>query len=291
MFVDLVQTTTRDGVRLDGMFQAATVTPDLPLNALCFIHGTGGNFYSSTLFDLLGERLLSLGVSASLRVNTRGHDGNVSTAVTENAEAAGKRTAAYEIADDCRHDLLAWFHWLRQRTGDRVGLLGHSMGAVKSLYAAAHEPALAPACLIALSPPRLSYVAFCSSSNGREFLELYSRAEQLIADGQPSALLDVKLPLPYVITAAGYVEKYGPDERYNYFQFLNGVSCPSLMTFGEVEVANNMAFAGAPDDVAGHAVRHPHLHAAVIARADHFYTSVRPELLSVIETWLRELPS
>ncbi len=287
MLVDLVQTTTRDGVRIDGMFQAATVASLLPVNALCFIHGTGGNFYSSTLFDLLGERLLSMGVSV-LRVNTRGHDG-VSTAVTE--RGGRRQGAAYEIADDCRHDLLAWFHWLRQRSGERVGLLGHSMGAVKSLYAVAHESALTPACLIALSPPRLSYATFCSSSNGREFLELYSRAEQLIAEGQPAALLDVKLPLPYVITAAGYVEKYGPDERYNYFCFLGGVSCPSLLTFGEVEVANNMAFAGAPEDVARHAVRHPHIHASVIPRADHFYTGVRPELLAAIEAWLRGLPS
>jgi pimeloyl-ACP methyl ester carboxylesterase len=287
MRVDLVQTTSRDGVRLDGMFQAATVAPALPINALCFIHGTGGNFYSSTLFDLLGEHLLGQGVSV-LRVNTRGHDG-ISTAVTE--RGGRRQGAAYEIGDECRHDLLAWFDWLRQRAGERVGLLGHSMGAVKSLYAVAHEPALTPACLIALSPPRLSYATFCSSANGSEFLELYHRAEQLVANGQSSALLDVKLPLPYVITATGYVEKYGPDERYNYLRFLGGVSCPSLMTFGEVEVANNMAFAGAPDDVAQHALRHPHIHASVIPRADHFYTGVRPELLAVIETWLGKLAS
>ena len=44
--------------------------------------------------------------------------------------------------------------------------------------------------------------------------------KQLKADWKPvrSNELEVKLPLTYVITAAGYVEKYGPDERYNYLR-------------------------------------------------------------------------
>ena len=44
-----------------------------PVDGLCFIHGTGGNFYASTLFDAIGERCLKQGC-AVLRVNTRGHD-------------------------------------------------------------------------------------------------------------------------------------------------------------------------------------------------------------------------
>jgi hypothetical protein len=56
----LTHTTTRDGIRLDGMFQAASGTG--PLDAVICVHGTGSNFYSSTLFDAVGEMFLSLGV-------------------------------------------------------------------------------------------------------------------------------------------------------------------------------------------------------------------------------------
>ena len=59
------------------------------------------------------------------------------------APAIGLRTGtseAYEVVDDCRHDLAAWLDWLKQLAGPRLGLLGHSLGAVKCLYAQANQP-------------------------------------------------------------------------------------------------------------------------------------------------------
>jgi pimeloyl-ACP methyl ester carboxylesterase len=285
MLVDLVQTTTRDGVRLDGTLQtpAAATAAALGLDGLCLVHGTGGNFYSSTLFDAFAERLLQLGC-AVLRVNTRGHDG-VSTAVI--GRGGRRQGAAYEVVDDCRHDLAAWTDWLRQRVGPRLGLLGHSSGAVKCLYALAQEPQTPAACVIALSPPRLSYSWFCAGPQGGEFLAEFSRAEGHVRAGQAATLLDVRLPLPFLITAAGYVEKYGPDERYNYLRFVGGAPCPLLVTFGSLEVENNMAFRGAPQELEALAAKQGRPAVEVIAGADHFYSGTRQEVVGRVEAWLR----
>ncbi len=282
MLVHLVQTTTRDGVRLDGAFQAAA-PPSVGVDACCFLHGTGGNFYSSTLFDALAERLVILGVSV-LRGNTRGHDG-ISTAVT--AKGGRRLGAAYEVVDDCRHDIAAWVGWLKEHAGPRVGLLGHSLGAVKSIYALAHEPAMNVACLVAVSPPRLSYGWFCASPEGQEFMRTYARAEQLVREGQAATLLEVQLPLPFIISAAGYVEKYGPDERYNYLRFVGSLPCPTLVTLGSVEAEGNMAFRGAAEALAGPAARGL-LTVATIPGADHFYSGVRPLLVEQVDSWLRQ---
>jgi pimeloyl-ACP methyl ester carboxylesterase len=279
--VDLVQTTTADGLRLDGMLQLpAAPGAGLAVDAVCLVHGTGGNFYSSTLFDEAAERFLRLGC-AVLRINTRGHDG-ISTAAT--ARGGRRLGAAYEVVDDCRRDLAAWLAWLREHTGPRVGLVGHSLGAVKCLYALAHEPGLADR-VAALSPPRLSYRWFCTSPEGPRFLETYTLAEKHVQEGRPQALLDVPLPLPFAIAAAGYVEKYGPDERYNYLDFLRSVRCPVLVTLGSVEVQNNMAFRGAPEALVEIAAGR--VTVKVIAGADHFYSGVRGELLAELEAWLR----
>lgn len=285
MLVDLVQTTTRDGLRLDAVFVPPSGTSVLPVDALCFLHGTGGNFYSSSLFDDLGERLREFGCGV-LRVNTRGHDA-VSTA--QMPQGGVRQGAAYEVVDHCRHDVAAWLDWLRQRVGPRVGLLGHSMGAIKCLYALAHQPQHAPVCAVAISPPRLSYSWFCSSPEGEDFLQTYRLAEQHTTNGQAGTLLEVKLPLPFLITAGGYLEKYGPEERYNYLRFVASVPCPTLVTLGSLEAANNMAFRAASQELEELATKRSNLFVETIVGADHFYNGVRAVLLSRLEAWLRQL--
>ena len=141
--------------------------------------------------------------------------------------------------------------------------------------------------VIALSPPRLSYEWFCSSPQGTAFLADYHAAQQCVDRGEPASVLDVKLPLPFVITAAGYVEKYGPDERYNYLRFLRSVACPTLVTFGSIEVENNMAFRGAPEEIEKLRKRSAQLSVTTIAGGDHFYSGVRDELIARMESWLR----
>jgi pimeloyl-ACP methyl ester carboxylesterase len=194
--------------------------------------------------------------------------------------------AAYELVDDCRHDVAAWLSWLQERAGPRVGLIGHSLGAVKCLYAAAHEPQLGLGAIVTISPPRLAYRAFCASADGPAFLQMFQRAAQLANAGQPAALLEVTLPLPMAITAAGYVEKYGPHERYDIARFGGSVPCPTLVTFGGQEVERNMAFHGVPDLLV-EKDRHSRLGVVTIPGADHFYSQQRAQLLDCLESWLR----
>jgi alpha-beta hydrolase superfamily lysophospholipase len=280
MLVDLIQTTTRDGVRLDGAYQAPPQPGAVGVDAFVLVHGTGGNFYSSTLFDALADSLLTLGVGV-LRANTRGHDLMCTVTTPRGGRRGG---AAYEVVDDCRADLAAWIAWLKEHAGPRVGLLGHSLGAVKCLYAQALEPDPAVTRLVAISPPRLSYSWFAASDKAAEFLQTYERARSLVDLGEPEHLLDVRLPLPFVVTAAGYVEKYGPDERYNYLKFLDRTPCPTLLTLGEVESASNMPFRGAAEAARATA---PGVKVEMIAGADHFYTGVREPLVACVAAWLR----
>lgn len=288
MLVDLVQVVTRDGVRLDGIYRAAdrARVTQLPCDVFCLVHGTGGNFYSSTLFDAIEERLLSLGLGV-LRVNTRGHDGISNASTSRGGLRLG---AAYEVVDDCRHDLAAWLDWMSERAGPRVGLIGHSLGAVKAIYAAAQDATFPAACIIAVSPPRLSYSWFCSSPECEEFLANYAKADQLVTAGQPTALLEVTLPLPFVITAAGYIEKYGPDERYNYLNLLPSVRCPTFVTLGVIEVANNMAFRNSPAELAKICQRRTNISQTLIPDADHFYSKAREPLLAALHHFLGGTP-
>jgi len=196
MLVDLVQVTTRDGFRLDGAYQAPTAAPCCRSTLCGLVHGTGGNFYTSSLFDALAERLRALGCGV-LRVNTAATMVSAprppSAAAADRVRPMKSPTSAGMICGLA--GLAAAAGGVARRTA------GHSFGAVKALYALAHEPDQTCVCVVALSPPRLSYSAFCNSAHAQLFLETYHRAEALVQQGQAASLIEVTLPLPYAISA------------------------------------------------------------------------------------------
>jgi hypothetical protein len=160
------------------------------------------------------------------------------------------------------------------------------MGAIKSLYAVAHEPQLAPACVVAVSPPHLAYSWFCENEERDRFLDHFRAAEQLVDSGRGAELLEVTLPLPMLISAAGFADKYGPAEKYDYLSFIAAVPCPILLMLGEKEVERNVAFRGAPARLAPLAEKRPNLAWQIVAGADHFYSGVRESAWNCLESWL-----
>lgn len=283
--IELVETTTADGVRLHGALFVPEMQPqtNLPPRAVLILHGAGGNFYGSTLFAGLISAINRLG-TAALSVNTRGHDA-VSTAVTP----SGVRMygAAYEVVDDCRHDVAAWLEWLRRRGYRWLTLMGHSLGAIKAIYSQAQAADNDVRAAIAISPPRLSHSHFAASSAAGEFLPEFGEAARLVEEGRGDTLMSVRFPIPYLVAAAGYVDKYGPAERYHIVRHARQVTCPMLFTFGTIELRRGVAFEGLSDELNELAGQGSDLTVAVIAGADHFYTAARGELIGQVESWLR----
>ncbi len=257
--LQLVQVVTADGIRLDGVLEGALETPSAQLaadqpslavvDAWLLLHGTGSNFYSGALLGGLATRLAGGGATV-LRVNTRGHD-QVSAAYTPR----GPRWigAAFERVADSPLDIAAWIKLLIERGHQRIGILGHSLGAVKAIYALNQfhggnqvdspeqqaEPAdLTPlrnvVALAAVSPPRLSYSHYAASIRSSVFLPIFERAAALVAAGQSDTLLEVNFPLRYIVSAGAYVDRYGPPERYN---VLNLLGAPPVPHAGQLRFA------------------------------------------------------
>ena len=288
MLVDLVNVVTSDGMRLDGVLHAlaSRTEPPAAADALVCLHGAASNFYGSTLMEAITPLMLELGF-AVLRVNTRGHDG-LSTAVTTSGRS--RQGAAFEVVDKCRHDVSAWVDHLVGQGFPRVGLLGHSLGGIKAIYSQAHDPHPAVACIIGLSPPRLSYRMFREGVNGALFFETITTARQHVDEGRPETLMDVRVPLPLVISAAGYVDKYGQAERYDMVKFAHRLPCPTLLTYGGRELeGGHVAFAGVPEAIAALPQNKQRLDVVTIAGADHLYTGVHSELAAEIARWLRSI--
>ncbi|MCI0361201.1 MAG: alpha/beta fold hydrolase [Planctomycetaceae bacterium] len=312
MHVELVRTTTGDGLRLDG----ALILP-LPLgegrgeggsvrvnplvahpnplpkgegtgpSAAILLHGVAGNFYTSSTFEPLIPRLQEHGL-AVLSVNTRGHDSVFGSMAGNVRRRLG---AAYETVDECRLDIAAWIEFLASRGHERVVLIGHSLGAIKAVYGQAHEKWPQVAAVVAASPPRLSYSAFMNSAESSVFRESMSTAEEMTAEGRGEELFTGKFPFPLLITAAGYLDKYGPAERYNILRFAAEVPCPALFTYGSKELAGGgIAFAELPEALMSLPISTSRS-VTVIDGADHAYAGVAEELAAAVVRWLQHAPA
>lgn len=286
MLVELVRTTTADGHRLDGALWAASegALRRVDADAFLLLHGVGGNFYSGGLFDYLSKKLVDAGIVV-LRVNTRGHD---TVSVSWGATGPVRQGAAYEVVEQCQQDVTAWLDFLERRNWHRVGILGHSLGGIKAIYSQSFAAHRAVKYVVACSAPRLSYSAFMNSDSQPRFFESLSTARDFVDKGQPDSLITAKFPFPILITAAGYLEKYGPEERYNIVRFVDRLTCPTLVTYGSLELDNGgPAFAGMPEALAG--VRRPDQSLAVetIPGGDHIYTGVHDGLGERLISWLQ----
>lgn len=284
MIAELVKTTTSDGLRLDGALHTAEATETAALvDAVLCLSGVASNFYSSTLMEDALPTLQDLGVTV-LWANTRGHDGLFTAATSQGMKRFG---AAMEMVDHCRLDVSAWCDFLVRRDHKRICLLGHSLGAIKSLYSQAFQPHDAVSRVIAASPPRLSYGCFRNGERSTVFTETVRTAERHVAEGNPNTLIEVPFPFPLVISAAGYLDKYGSQERYNIQTFAARVKIPVHFVYGEVELSDGgVAFAGVPEALAAIPDEGQQFSFTTVPGADHMYTSRRDALADVIRECL-----
>ncbi|MFP6658359.1 MAG: alpha/beta hydrolase [Pirellulales bacterium] len=282
--MELVKTQAADGIRLDGALQSpAGDGGPADLDATIFLSGVGGNFYSSSLIEHLANRFTRLGVT-TLRVNTRGHDGISTASTPSGGQLLG---AAYEIVDECRLDISAWIKFLCENNCSRIALIGHSLGAIKAIYSQAYEPHEAIRHVIAISPPRLSHQHFRQGPEADEFLDSLHTAEQLIAAGHSQKLFQATFPFPFAVSAATYLDKYGPPSRYNFLRFMNRITCPVFFIFGSDELDNGgAAFAGLAADIAQSSGSGPPPRCAVIPDANHLYVGCHEPLAEGVVAYL-----
>lgn len=244
--MNLVRVETDDGLLLDGVRLPAEDrrrSPTAP--SFVLVHGTGSNFYHSGILEFVANRLAEQGREV-WRVNTRGHDG-IATIPGRNGGVPGGAT--YERVTDARHDLAAWVRLAASAGGERVVLVGHSMGAVKSLLYATQEDVPRVVGVVGLSPPRFCHSLWMQHPRADAFRDAWRKACCLVRAGDGDAYLPVTQPVPFLATAAGFVAKYGPHDELDFVPRLNSIRCPALITIGTQSAAASPAFDGLAETI------------------------------------------
>lgn len=288
MLVDLVSIQTPDEVTLDGSLRRPDpgIECSLPMDCVIMHHGVGSNFYKSHFHDPMAEIFLARGC-AVMRVNNRGHD------LAYNHMPQGRLGAAFETIDDCRIDWKCWTDYAESQGFERIGLWGHSLGAVKTIYYMANEKDPRIQRVIASSPPRFSHSAYLARNDGHIFGDQVEHAQKLADAGEMDAIFAITVPTGALMTTRTFFDKYGPEERYDIMKHLPEISHPILVLFGGLEgniPANpdRFGFGGLADGVTEFAGGTDNTSCRVIEGGDHFYTGRTDELWAAVDGWLGE---
>ena len=171
----------------------------------------------------------------------------------------------------------------------RSGILGHSMGAVRVTYYAATEADHRVAAVIPVSPVRLSYSYYMASQDAVEFQSIVQQAGKLEAEGKAHELISVNFPIPQLFSAASYLDKHGPRERYNLITLAPKITIPMLILAGSLETHTRLLdMAG---DMATAAVNSPGVRCLIFEGGDHALNNRRPEAAAAVLDWLASLAS
>ena len=282
MLVELVSLLNDDGLRLDGAFYPPTEDADRagPVDAVLLIHGSRGNFYDGATKSMAED--LSAQGYACLPLNTNAHD----TAWYNPGSREFKGNAFEVLADTCI-DLRAGIDHLTERGYRSIGLLGHSMGAVRVAYYAAIQDDGRVTTVMPVSPVRLSYSYFMESEDAEEFAANIEIAGRLISRGEPEGVFRVGHPIPQLFSAASFLDKHGPEEKYNLINRAHGIRVPMLTLNGSLETHSRLR--DMAQDLAAAAVNSPKAETLMVEGGEHSLVNRTTEASDAVLKWLAAL--
>jgi alpha-beta hydrolase superfamily lysophospholipase len=247
---------------------------------MLLIHGSGGSFYRVAT-KAMAEDLRNQGY-ACLAINTKGHD------TVWSPQGSGEYYGnALEILDNSRHDLRAGIDYLWEKGYRSIGLLGHSMGAVKVGYYAAAKDDDRVVTVILISPVRLSYSYYMESENADEFRSIIKRADRMEAEDRALELMEVRFPIPQMFSAASYLDKHGPAERYNLVSLAPRITVPMLVMGGELETHTRLR--DCPQDMITAAVNSPRAEYDIVPGGNHSLLNSMDQASARVLEWLASL--
>lgn len=233
------------------------------------------NFYLPPLV-IFGQELAERGYH-SFVINTRGHDW-----ISRAGNLAKFGGSAYENLEDCLPDFDGALEFLKEKGYRRYVLIGHSLGAIKSIIYQGTRRRSDVVGIVSCSAPRQFYSERVARQAG--FREVIEKAEAMVAEGKGEELLSIGVgSTPGIFTARTHVNKYGRDDNNDCRPYAKNLGCSLLAIVGSAEP--KFFYDYAQEIVAGVG---PKGTCKLIEGANHFYNRHTREITGVIEHWLRQ---
>jgi len=238
MLVELTSTTTRDGIKLHGIFlEPRKARHDLMIDAIAMVHGSGANFYASPS-NPRAEKFRDMGIPVAL-FNMRGHD------VIAGHSGGHKVGNAFEKLSETHIDQLAVLDWLEARGYKRVAFMGSSLGAVRVVLGQAKNQDSRVAAVVALAPLRFSHAYYSTCEMAEMHLRYYEEAKRLVAEGKGDTIMHVEFPNPDAdFSAEVYLDRHCSEHYDICAGHTDKLNTPLFIGTGSTETHPRMLNAG-----------------------------------------------
>lgn len=224
-------TKTSDGITLHGMLhEAENPRSDLIVDAMLFVHGSNGNFYSSAGVHR-AEHFTSLGIPVGV-FNTRGHD-----TIAGAGQSGGKKVGnAHEHLSDTHLDIEAMVNFMSDEGYKKIGLLGASLGTVRVIMAQAKNQDPRVTAVIAVGALRFSNEYYLQSEMADLHKKHYEQAKALVDAGEGGTIIQTEFPNPGgIFTAEVHLDRHC-SEHYDITKLHSDkITCPMLILTGTEE--------------------------------------------------------
>jgi hypothetical protein len=224
-------TKTSDGITLHGMLhEAENPRTNLIVDAMLFVHGSNGNFYSSAGVHR-AEHFTSLGIPVGV-FNTRGHD-----TIAGAGQSGGKKVGnAHERLSETHLDIEAMVHFMSDQGYKRIGLLGASLGTVRVIMAQAKNQDPRVTAVIAVGALRFSHEYYLQSEMADLHKKHYEEAKALVDAGKGDTIIRTDFPNSGgIFTAEVHLDRHC-SEHYDITKLHSDkITCPMLILTGTEE--------------------------------------------------------
>jgi pimeloyl-ACP methyl ester carboxylesterase len=211
-------------------------------------------------------------------INTRGHDW---IARVGNLTKFGG--SAYEKLEDCLFDFDGALDYLKRQGYRRFVLVGHSLGAIKSIIYQGTRQRADVVGVVSCSAPKQFYSKRVSRQPG--FRETIEKAEAMVAEGRGEELLSIAVgATPGIFSASTHLDKYGRDDRNDCRPYAKRLGCPLLAIVGSAEPKFFHEYAQELVAAAGASSTYK-----LVDGGNHFYNRHTAEIIQVIYEWLERL--
>lgn len=230
----LVGTQTDDSLELAGLLEES----DSKDTIIIHVHGMQGNFYEHA--EPYAGVYVSKGI-ALLTGENRGAD------IVKWFDAAGGGKiigGAYEVFEDCVHDIKAWVDYAERRGYRDIWLSGHSLGTIKATYYMHQAKDSRVKGLIFLSPPDNQGLVR-DPIGATDHAICYPEALRLHAAGNGRQFLGHMLWGDKVLSADTYINLFGEESASNIFHYYDPSCTWNVVNDISVPV---IAFTGTKDD-------------------------------------------